>query len=364
MRTFIVAMLLVLSGMTSCAPSHAAEEPTLDEIAEILRQWRRSFTTIQVAWHSWNREHFEARFSEVKELKELDGRFYIKQKWAWAENGILYRDMWHYESDHQVYHFMTGTDGRQPYRASSKYDGNQDGWDELHLHPKSSSQKTGFGMEPLFQVWNQGSNGEWLGEMLSAENGYSLNGYETRDGTRCAVLTFTRPSLSPEVKHPATTIWLDCEHGFLPRWTEQDFSKLGIPNAGDLFKYTVAEFQRLENAIWFPFHGFLKSSTDREPGMEWVVKEVTVNAPLNPADYGPPKPTVGTKVFDYANNYTYRHGAEQPTSPPLDVAPVNADGAPVSAKPNDRNGLWILVSFVSCAVAMTTAGWLKWRKHK
>lgn len=353
-RRLALSVVICWFGSTS---AHA-QDPTLPEIASELQAWRNSFATIKVVYHGWNRHDFEERFSEAKTLSTLDGHFYRKHTLIWTDTGGLRHEKEHYEQDRLVYRTVEGTDGKRPFRAASGRDEAAAKWANIELYVPSTAQGLSIKFEALSFLWLSGS-GQWLGDRLAQESAQMvLERYEARDGVRCAVISHA--TANPSIRQ---YIWLDAEHGFLPRLAEVDRSK-SDPRLG-MSRFKVDEFQRLENGRWFPKRGALKAASDPEPGNEWVVREVQLNREFSPRDLAPPEADVGTVIGDAVTGNVRRHGSPSDAqNRPI----VNSAGGQQSNNEGVSAAIpaktWLYVTLLGIGAMLVLGGvWRQNRKH-
>lgn len=345
-------LLLALAWLLP-SPLRAAD-PDLPEIARRLQDWRRAFANIEVTYHAWNREHSARRFPEVKDLANLDGQFHRRHLLIWTDTGQIWREDWFYERGILVNRSLDGTNGTVVFSASMDRGKSMEEWTQIQVHPVVGEPKAGIVFEPLYLLWWK-SGQEWLGDVLARGEDAELRGFQVREGVRCAVVEVKKRSIKDQDKFDLVEIWLDTEHDFLPRWFERDAAaedprgKLKPPRS--LRKFTILEFQNLENGRWFPRRGFLKSAGDDEPGNEWVVKEVRLNQVLAPARFEPPPRPKASEQ---------RAIAEQRIAEQAKKNLREASSPAVAELPNSN---WRLIVLLTASALLLIAGvWLRIRR--
>jgi len=295
-RLAYVALFVAMCGQPS---DLVAQEPGLDEIIRTLNEWRESFVNIRVVWEMRNPEELREARPELASRESVDD-FYSHHEWIWADHGASRFDVRQFVDGRVDYHDLFAWDGPRltSFQAVHKQvPGEPEFLELLHIHRMPAAQpRSCFAIVPLKYVWLAGG-GRWLGEFLAVGEGkFEFEGYGEIDDIRCA-----------RVKIDNSLLWLDPQHGFLPR--RIDRQKTGETAVG---RFTVDEFRRLESGIWFPMNGTNYSWTDPADHVaRWVVTEVAVNERLDPKLFEPPAPHLGTNIIDGRTGRVSRHGAKR-----------------------------------------------------
>lgn len=297
-----LAAALLLDGSTDLC----AQDPTFEDMAQALQDWKDSWVTLRVEWERRNPVQLRryAKDPKILDAESLDDYFH-REKWIFAGEGLdRYTWEWVEAGERVDLDFQVHNAGESLY-FDGRYIQKMDGTDflgNLHLNtwnptaadrsdPKSiyDGIVSAVPVSPLYNFPQK----EWLGETL-AQGAGTLEDLEEIDGIKCARLRLGEYH-----------VWLDPQHGFLPRRS--------APAGGERILggtiWTAEEFKRFENGIWFPVRGtFWWQKDETDEVTTWAVTDVAVNETLDPKLFKPPKPEIGTHVEDRITGRIYTHG--------------------------------------------------------
>jgi len=285
----VVGSLVLLVGLATGQSEPIADVPDLKTIIQTLKHWRLSFTNVRLVYESWDPTMLGNK-DVVRPSR--DDRF-NRTEWVWSDIGAIRTEYWIYDDGEVQYRGVTANDGRilEGFRATYPRVPERPGFlEKLHLYGMVSPRPASFhGVRPLHELY-RANEAKWLDEVLTDSEPF-LEGYEDVEGAMCARL-----------RVGTSLIWLDAGHDFLVRRSR--------PVDGDLhhWRFDVNDFQRVDG-IWFP-----KRVTDvvvraeRTDTTHWLVTDVAVNQPLDPALFEAPDPMVGTLVVDERSGRTYEYG--------------------------------------------------------
>lgn len=289
LRTALVAAVWLF-----VTPHVNADDPTIQDIAKALQEWKDSWVTLRVEWERRNPVQLRRYANDPKILnaESLDD-YFRRGEWIFAGDGLDRYTTDLIEAGESVIREVEVHDAEQYFNATYKPKaGDPDFLSELRWRiwnpSKADRSDPRYVYSPLTSALPMGplyndQQDEWLGETLLRGDG-TLEDFEEIDGIRCA-----------RVKLGEYHLWLDPRHGFLPRRLESIIGAKGLV-VGTVWR--VEDFQRLENGIWFPMRGTFWYKNDPADELDyWAVTDVAVNETLAPELFEPPQPGPETQVW-------------------------------------------------------------------
>ena len=291
-RRFVVFVLslsfiscLVPTKIAADEPQPKSEGPDLAEIIDCLNEWRNSFVNLDLEWQKSN-DSDEAISRGVPSP-------FVRQRWVWADHGIF---------AHEIKNFIGGQHGsldvwnlpkELSFRATYVHKPEEGEFlDKLEVHRIQGSRPTSWlAVTPLQGLYFV-ATAKWLGEHLRDWD-VELDGYEAINGHRCVRV------LPAELE--GATLWLDVEHDFLVR----RYLTPSIPGKQREVDFAVSEFQQLDTGRWFPESGSADWKGD-DAHYTWRVTSIALNKDVDPEDWLPPRPEVGTRVIDMRVGSSFR----------------------------------------------------------
>ena len=310
-----------LSWFALAAPAQAAD-PTFDELKAALKEWRRSFSTIRVVWYRWNDELTRNLIKGIDPNLPLEGNYGGREEFAWADFGAFTHSMDGISAGQITSRSHRGNDGSRPWDATSTQ-GQPDHWFEIRRWKPIPDRPILSNVVPcaIWGLWNP-TLGLWLPDALEKETSVSLDRFEERNGVRHAVV---------RVNHQE--YWLNPNFGWLPSYSKGSW------------EWIADEVKTFDSNIRFPHRGKLLSKGELQ--MEWAIQEVELNVPRTRADFGPPAPNKGTKLYDHVTGNFEWHGVPKQTT-----RNAKPQSKPSSASPSGDAG--------EIAVASSSLGIVRW----
>jgi hypothetical protein len=346
----------VLAALVGCLvfgnSLHAEDNAELTLAIQKLREWRQSFATIRVVWHSWNYNDFVQYYPKFNPEESLGKTFYSEREFAWADIGAMKQELRVFKEGRIEYRDALGSDGTRPWSAETRHGRSQEHWDLIQLAQPEPNRplKSNLVLDGLYGLW--GSSGHWVSERLANASQAKVQGHEEVDGIDCLVIQ-NKSDIQEEV------FWLDPQHSYLPRRVR--FSGLNSEHVLTVFyTWQAVEFQLVENATWFPMSGTLRPLDYPPPQFQWFVRKVAFNEPLTRADFAPPPGTPGvTRIIDRVNNSVTRVGSSKAdNSPNGNSAQANAasQGSVIATPTVGLAWRWFGV-VAGCLLVVGVLGW-------
>ena len=347
-----LSVLVCCVGLfTALAPSARAADPTFDEIKTALHDWRNSFSTIRVVWFGWNDKLTRNLIPGIDPNMPLDGNFGTREEFDWADFGAYVHRFDSLREAQVSSRSHRGNDGLQPWSATNT-EGKPDHWFAIRREKPIPDRPimSNVVKSALHGLWIP-NLGMWLPDILEKHDSVALDRFEMREGVRHAVVRVEWESNRQE-------FWLSPDHGWLPDYSESFYRNKTDTGWGPAWEWIAEEFKTFGDKTLFPARGKLLSK--QELMVDWRVHEVTVNLPLARADFGPPAPHVGTKIYNNVTGNFERHGISKQeaqstqesvktkTSPSALLPRSNAEIAiPASSL---RKSQWLVAIFASLSI--------------
>jgi hypothetical protein len=361
---FIAVVLMTLIRSEGRAEAYQQSETTLEEIQLRLTGWRSSFINLRLVWEARSlTDSIDVPLPEwAPPANPEAGRLFSHCEWTWAEEGLERLEERSFARDGTSRsRTVEGFNSQNWQRFTASYVSSVDGvekLDRLQLNRVGPQVvATRFWPEPLRGLISRRFGSNWLPKAIG-EGEWSLEGFETIGGERCARLASIKPV--DTYRHSPEMLWIALDHDCLVRRVLTNFVDDPTGNRKQ-WDFIVDEFQQLENGSWFPKRGRFQLPGENHA---WLITELSIDQWPDATLFVPPTPEAATIVEDGYGPEYHMPGwtAEQ------EEAHVRALREPASVSPNSSTDSppnpswpWWIIPLVAL-VLLSAAGFRSYRQ--
>ncbi|WP_145118010.1 MULTISPECIES: hypothetical protein [Pseudomonadati] len=281
-----LAVLTIFISL-SASELHAEDESLTQEVIQGLRKWRETISSLRIDYVYRNPNEVKAEHPDWSEV-EVEGCYFVG-RWIWKDDGSVYSRLSPYRNGKDVgNHMVEGANFRTNEIYQANFGVEEDGSQylkSLSVKPmRSGSAITGNPM-PLMRLWQ---SGRWFDDAIEAGQYVATNQPNT---TLIQIKTLS--TANPEVT------LVDRQQQYLVQTIHHE--AIGS-------KFSVEEYQSLENGTLFPNNGkyFAGNATPRDQVIEWEIVAIGINEQHDSGLFIPPETGQKTYIHDSTPARKYR----------------------------------------------------------
>lgn len=315
---WLCLMLMLLVGID---PLRADEPlPTIEEVRAKLRQWQDSFATIRIVVKvTYEKTPLPSR-EHLLQNPNYPEQFFVRTEFKWSDEGFVTFEKRRFEDNVEIYRSADGYGTGKTWRVSGKEKPTDAmRFDLMRITPPLPDAP----LRPFALVSGLGGmwhhTGMWVPERVQLQP-WVVAGWEVVDGARCLRLKLENDSRQE-------SLWLDVDHGYLPRRIVQYFMREEV--WAPVIEWRAREYRDYQGLL-FPSRGYeVSEPIVMDQAKEWEVESVTRNEKMPRSSFEPLR-IPGLRVIDYATEDTYTLDQQgKPPKPPTPKASAATSSAPV-----------------------------------
>lgn len=235
-------VLLVAGSLVFSSAPLMAEDYTIDDVVNGLRDWRLQLSNFRLEYQSYQMAHLRNRFPEMDD-EQIHREYQHVTTFQWTDTG---HSLWSDEMiapDDVHRKNVIGSNGKVRWNVDYR-----DSQMEMHRTRRAPSDRVTLSIIicPLHGLWF-GREGLWLDEYL-VQNGAEIIGMEVLDG-----MEYVKVNCRLLENVDSAIYYLDQTNSFLPR---------RIVSAKNQLAYEVHQFKLVDGRIAFPVQGLCNLNPD------------------------------------------------------------------------------------------------------